>query len=158
MTSNNGILIVNKTLCVHFLFLSFSGFKDPKVPTFCSAPVCMAPMRMRPVTELTVAAPQLMRRRWERKNYTRTVHGLPGMHLRLICSIVLWKGRGEIIPIVNLFVTGNFYETKMYQRIWYYRKTSTISRTLVGNKIVDNSDVVGASPVGAAPTTSSFST
>ena len=38
------------------------------------------------------------------------------------------------------------------------RKTSYISRTLVGNKIVDNSDVVGASPVGAAPTTSSFST
>ena len=40
----------------------------------------------------------------------------------------------------------------------YYRKTSTISRTLVGNEIVDNSDVVGASPVGTAPTTSSFST
>ena len=39
-----------------------------------------------------------------------------------------------------------------------YRKTSNISRTLVGNKIADNSDVVGASPVGAAPTTSSFST
>ena len=39
-----------------------------------------------------------------------------------------------------------------------YRKTSYISRTLIGNKIVDNSDVVGASPVGAAPTTSSFST
>ena len=39
-----------------------------------------------------------------------------------------------------------------------YHKTSTISRTLVGNKIVDNSDVVGVSPVGAAPTTSSFST
>ena len=39
-----------------------------------------------------------------------------------------------------------------------YRKTSTISRTLVGNKVVDNSDVVGASPVGAAPTTSSLST
>ena len=39
-----------------------------------------------------------------------------------------------------------------------YLKTSSISRTLVGNKIVDNSDVVGASPVGAAPTTSSFST
>ena len=35
-----------------------------------------------------------------------------------------------------------------------YRKTSNISRTLVGNKIVDNSDVVGASPVGAAPTSS----
>ena len=41
---------------------------------------------------------------------------------------------------------------------WYYRKTSNISRTLVGNKIVDNSDVVRASPVGFAPTTSSFST
>ena len=39
-----------------------------------------------------------------------------------------------------------------------YRKTSNISRTLIGNKIVDNSDLVGASPVGAAPTTSSFST
>ena len=39
-----------------------------------------------------------------------------------------------------------------------YRKTSSISHTLVGNKIVDNSDVVVASPVGAAPTTSSFST
>ena len=37
-----------------------------------------------------------------------------------------------------------------------YRKTSSISRTLVGNNIFDNSDVVGASPVGAAPTTSSF--
>ena len=43
-------------------------------------------------------------------------------------------------------------------KIQIYRKTSSISRTLVGNKIVDNSDVVGASPVGAAPTTSSFST
>ena len=40
----------------------------------------------------------------------------------------------------------------------YYRKTSNISRTLVGDKIVDHSDAVGASPVGAAPTTSSFST
>ena len=39
-----------------------------------------------------------------------------------------------------------------------FRKTSNISRTVVGNKIVDNSDVVEASPVGAAPTTSSFST
>ena len=43
-------------------------------------------------------------------------------------------------------------------RLKMYRKTSSISRTLVGNKIIDNSDVVGASPVGAAPTTSSFST
>ena len=39
-----------------------------------------------------------------------------------------------------------------------YRKTSNISRTLVGNTIFYHWDVVGASPVGAAPTTSSFST
>ena len=38
------------------------------------------------------------------------------------------------------------------------RKTSNISRTLVGNKIVDNSDVVGSAHVGAAQTTSLFST
>ena len=44
------------------------------------------------------------------------------------------------------------------QNQFSYRKTSKISRILVGNKIIDNSDVVGASPVGAAPTTSSFST
>ena len=37
-----------------------------------------------------------------------------------------------------------------------YRKTFSINRTLVGNKIVDNPDVVGAAPTGAAPTTSSF--
>ena len=43
-------------------------------------------------------------------------------------------------------------------RIVLHRKTSNISRTLVGNKIVDNSDVVGASAVGAAPTISSLST
>ena len=40
----------------------------------------------------------------------------------------------------------------------YYRQTSDIIRTLVGNKIADHSDVVGASPVGAAPTTYSFPT
>ena len=49
-------------------------------------------------------------------------------------------------------------ETLLVQFWKYYRKTSNISRTLVGNKIVDNSDAVGLSPVGAAPTTSSFST
>ena len=46
--------------------------------------------------------------------------------------------------------------TDAYMR--HYRKTSNISRTLVGNNTVDHSDVVGASPVDAAPTTSSFST
>ena len=39
-----------------------------------------------------------------------------------------------------------------------YRKTSNISRTLVGNNTVHNSDVFGASPVGAAQSTSLFST
>ena len=38
------------------------------------------------------------------------------------------------------------------------RQTSSISRTVVGNKIYDHSDAIGASPVGTAPTTSSFST
>ena len=47
---------------------------------------------------------------------------------------------------------------KEMSRDMNYRKTSNISRTLVGNKIVDQSDVVGAAPVAAAPTTSSFST
>ena len=50
-----------------------------------------------------------------------------------------------------------FFASRVF-KCFSYRKTSNISRTLVGNKIVDNSDVVGASPVGAAPTTSSFST
>ena len=51
-----------------------------------------------------------------------------------------------------------FMSFVMYMIIGIYRKTSNISRILVGNKIVDNSDVVGAPPVGTAPTTSSFST
>ena len=46
----------------------------------------------------------------------------------------------------------------MYIHYKVYRKTSNISRSLVGNKIVDNSDAVGASPAGAAPTASSLST
>ena len=41
---------------------------------------------------------------------------------------------------------------------YIYRQTSSMSCTLVGNKLVDHSDVVGASLVCATPTTSSFST
>ena len=52
----------------------------------------------------------------------------------------------------------NIYPSICTLSLSIYRKTSNISRTLVGNKIVDDLDVVGASPVGAAPTTSSFST
>ena len=61
----------------------------------------------------------------------------------------------------EIIITDNAYMICQMLSAWktyIYRKTSNISRTLVGNKIVDNSDVVGASPVGAAPTTSSFST
>ena len=58
--------------------------------------------------------------------------------------------------IVGYQYPASFYDHNMTAAT--YRKTSNISRTLVGNKIVDNSDVVRALPVGAAPTTSSFST
>ena len=56
-----------------------------------------------------------------------------------------------------------FHSNSIMQQNWtrrrqYYRQTSNISRTLVGNIIVDHSDVVGISPVSVAPTTSSFST
>ena len=61
-----------------------------------------------------------------------------------------WLRRKKTQPMCDV---GN-----VWSETYMYRKTSSISRTLVGNKIVDNSDVVGASPVGAAPTTSSFST
>ena len=65
--------------------------------------------------------------------------------------------KSHLSHIIFPFTNENLH---IYQHVYdcNYRKTSYISRTLVGNKIVDNSDVVGASPVGAAPTTSSFST
>ena len=56
----------------------------------------------------------------------------------------------------NICYTGNQCYIDSYS--FNYRKTSNMSRTLVGNNFVDHSDVVGASPVGAAPATSSFST
>ena len=61
----------------------------------------------------------------------------------------------------NFLARGTHKNVGLMHSSWHkksYRKTSNISRTLVGNKIIDNSDVVGASPVGAASTTSSFST
>ena len=61
--------------------------------------------------------------------------------------------------LINHSLDISFYSVKLWHHvITGYRKTSNISRTLLGNKIVDHSDVVGASPVGAASTTSSFST
>ena len=59
---------------------------------------------------------------------------------------------------VSWLFTPSASEYQSLALVITYRKTSNISRTLVGNEIVDNSDVVGASPIGAAPTTSSFST
>ena len=71
-----------------------------------------------------------------------------------------WPSVGEV-TLNNMalkWLVSNYNKTQQNCKLRAYRKTSNISRTLVGNKIVDNSDVVGASPVGAAPTTSSFST
>ena len=61
----------------------------------------------------------------------------------------------EVWEWISKFIPAHYLA---YVIPYNYRKTSHISRILVGNKIVDISDVVGASPVGAAPTTSSFST
>ena len=79
-----------------------------------------------------------------------------------------FHGTRDIRAVTKCYRSKPDFEQKKKQKnpfvLWqgqegtYYRKTSNISRTLVGDKIVDNSDVVGASPVGAAPTTSSFST
>ena len=102
-------------------------------------------------------------------------------HNHLVCLKLLIKSLGTILSLQKLcyefLITVNKFGqmftsyqgkdwmvVKMKKHIcihWLknsYRKTSSISRTVVGNKIVDNSDVVGTSPVGAAPTTSSFST
>ena len=57
-----------------------------------------------------------------------------------------------------IFIMSFTYISLLYSAGERYRKTSNISRILVGNEIFDNSDVVGASPIGAAPTTSLFIT
>ena len=69
--------------------------------------------------------------------------------------------QGDVTGTVVAYIHGIAMQCSVIFCLWHfgnYRKTSNISRTLVGNKIADHSDVVGASPVGAAPTTSSFST
>ena len=75
--------------------------------------------------------------------------------------VTLWMSWSFIpgtLTYCCLWVKVSQENCKSYEKKNDYRKTSGISRALVGNKIVGNSDVVGASPVGAAPTTSSFST
>ena len=86
-------------------------------------------------------------------------------------NISIWLSFIKTIPQKHVVIQmAKFSKCSFYHILWgsmvfhgtswklNYRKTSNISRTLVGNKIVDNSDVVGASLVGAAPTTSSLST
>ena len=77
------------------------------------------------------------------------------------CSLVLINfihiPHGHLIDHGETYDSPRASEDTM-KNMGKYRKTSNISRTLVGNKIVDNCNIVGASPVGAAPTTSSFST
>ena len=78
----------------------------------------------------------------------------------VVLKFRLWTTRAHSDKAYDKLL-GNLAEDMGNLAHWQqyvYRKTSNISRTLVGNKIVDHSDVVGASPVGAAPTTSSFST
>ena len=81
-------------------------------------------------------------------------------HIRQKTHSFMWLHFENMTPLLHKVI--KHLRTRLVPPIlqqWrYYRKTSIISRTLIGNKIVDNSDVVGASPVGAAPTTSSFST
>ena len=64
----------------------------------------------------------------------------------------------QILRLGMVFHVWIYCEMDVRIKYETYRKTSNISRTLVGNKIVDNSNVVGASPIAAAPTTSSFLT
>ena len=82
--------------------------------------------------------PRSQKRPWSVTNPKAAIYGRLWYsslyHIKTVLNVLWWKSKKK------------------------YRKTSHISRTLVGNKIVDNSDVVGASPVGAAPTTSSLST
>ena len=78
------------------------------------------------------------------------------MDISRICNQLVLRNKVQYTVPVQVHDGGK--DIDFWKCILYYRKTSNISRTLVGNKIVDNSDVVGASPVGAAPTTSSFST
>ena len=85
------------------------------------------------------------------------------VRMRFVISSVnskSWRYFAFLIAVLDAISGLAISISRWFYQLWdsYYRKTSNISRTLVGNKIVDNSDVVGASPIGAAPTTSSFST
>ena len=73
------------------------------------------------------------------------------------CAWLLWMYK--YLTILFAVIQKHFHIRPFYSDMWSsiqshklssqlctYRKTSNISRTLVGNKIVDHSDIVGASP------------
>ena len=67
---------------------------------------------------------------------------------RLDGLYIYWDG--ALFPMVTLWLLS-------FNTIHHYRKTSDISRILLGNKIVHHSGVSGASPIGIAPTKFLFS-
>ena len=71
-----------------------------------------------------------------------------------------WPSHRRIFKTNLYYKTRLILETRRYFSFFSCHQTSTISRTLAGNRIVDHwhSEVVGTLPVGTAPTTSSFLT
>ena len=107
---------------------------------------------MAPISFPTIYIIQFVQKIWNTKcinsHFTEVRSKWPSSHLAIIGS-----GRG-FVNNRQQAITWTYDDPDRH----IYRKTSNISRILVGNKIVGHSDVVGASPVGAAPTTSSFLT
>ena len=68
-----------------------------------------------------------------------------------------WTTQNDVSSTKNAYQRASLLSYPNYEKS-IYRQSSSISLTLVGNKLDAHSDVVGASPVGAAPTKSSFST
>ena len=81
---------------------------------------------------------------------------LSRLDLRMGYVWCLWMKKLFITWLINFKICT--YSVMYFYTNTYYRQTSNIRRTWVGNKIVDYSDIVGASAIGAAPMTSSFST
>ena len=90
--------------------------------------------------------------------YTYTIKGISVFKHAKPLTAELLHALAYTLMATTLYFISIFHKTAAgYVLCYKYRKTSNISRTLVGNKIVENSDVDGASPVGAAPTTPEFS-
>ena len=76
----------------------------------------------------------------------------------IVLCIISLLGNLKALVLTKINKTNTDFRTLITNYI--YRRTSNISRTLVGDKLVDQSCVyvVGALAIGAAPTTSSVST